>query len=155
MSTLTRGAGGGALATAAMSVVMLAGGRAGLMGEQPPKQIVRAMLPGHKHRPKKGERLLGTAAHFLFGSMFGALFGMLCRDRPVRLATGIAYALAIWLASYQGWVPSLNILPPITRDPRPGRQVVMAAGHIVYGTALVVAMNRLRARPSERFSEAL
>ncbi|MEW9531368.1 DUF6789 family protein [Microbispora sp. NPDC049125] len=142
---LARGTVSGVLATAAMSAVMLAGDRAGLMPGQPPKHIVRAVLPGHRRRPKRGEKALGTAAHLAFGAASGALFGLLTRDRAARLPLGVAYSLLIWVASYEGWVPAMNILPPISRDPAPGRPVVMAAGHVVYGTALVLAMNRLQA----------
>ncbi|WP_101784011.1 DUF6789 family protein [Nonomuraea indica] len=139
ISGAARGAAGGALATAAMSTVMLAGERAGLMGDQPPKRIVRSLLPGSRHRRKPGEGVLGTVAHFGFGIASGALFGALARRRRVPL--GVAYGLAIWMVSYAGWVPKVATLPPIHRD-RPGRPVVMAAGHVVYGAALACALNR-------------
>ncbi|WP_281282661.1 hypothetical protein [Nonomuraea terrae] len=42
-------------------------------------------------------------------------------------------------------MPGLGILPPIQQD-RPGRQAVLAAGHVVYGVTLARAMNRLRSR---------
>ncbi|GIH73708.1 hypothetical protein Plo01_01370 [Planobispora longispora] len=130
------------LATAAMSVVMVAGDRAGLMRDQPPKRITRAFLPGNRHRPKPGEGVLGALAHAGFGAAGGALFGLLARGHRPPVPAGVGYALAIWLASYQGWVPALGILPPISRD-RPGRVAVMGAGHVVYGAALAAAMSRL------------
>ncbi|MDF2706355.1 DUF6789 family protein [Nonomuraea muscovyensis] len=141
LSEAAKGAAGGALATAAMSTVMVAGDRAGLMPDQPPKRIVRSLLPGHRHQPKPGEGLLATVAHFGFGIASGALFGALARRRRARVPLGIAYGLAIWLVSYAGWVPKVAALPPIHRD-RPGRPAVMAAGHVVYGTALACALNR-------------
>ncbi|MCW2878727.1 MAG: hypothetical protein JWQ95_2827 [Sphaerisporangium sp.] len=150
---LVNGAVSGVLATAAMSAVMLAGDRAGLMGEHPPKRIVRAMLPGHKRRPKPAEGVLGTVAHFGFGAACGGLFAVVVDGREPRVPLGAVYGLAIWAVSYHGWVPALGILPPVHRD-RPGRQAVMAVGHAVYGTALVLALNRLsrddRALPLNR-----
>ncbi|WP_229802858.1 DUF6789 family protein [Planobispora rosea] len=139
---LVRGGVAGLLATAAMSVVMVAGDRAGLMRDQPPKRITRAFLPGNRHRPKPGEGVLGALAHAGFGAAGGALFGLLTRGRRPPAPAGIGYGLAIWLVSYQGWVPGLGILPPISRD-RPGRVAVMAAGHVVYGAALAAAMRSL------------
>lgn len=136
-----KGAVSGVLATAAMSGVMLAGSRMGLMPDQPPKRIARAMLPGHKHRPKSGEGAAGALAHFGFGAAAGSLYGLLARGQAPSIA-GIGYGLAIWAASYQGWVPGMNILPAATED-RPGRPAVMIAGHVVYGMMLTKLMNRL------------
>ncbi|WP_233508450.1 DUF6789 family protein, partial [Spongiactinospora gelatinilytica] len=137
---------GGLVATGAMSVLMLAGGRAGLMEDQPPKRIARAAMAGDRHSPKRGERVVGMLAHAGFGASCGALYGLFCRGRPAPVLPALAYALGIWLVSYQGWVPKLGILPPISGD-RPGRPLVMAAGHVVYGLVLARCLNRLnRAR---------
>ncbi|MFC7650069.1 DUF6789 family protein [Streptosporangium lutulentum] len=143
MRDLAEGALGGVLATAVMSAVMLAGDRAGLMGEHPPQRIARAALPGPMHRPKPGEGVLGAAAHFAFGAACGALFAVTVGGRESRPSLGAAYGLAIWIVSYQGWVPGLGIMPPIHRD-RPERQAVMAAGHVTYGVVLSFVLNRLR-----------
>ncbi|MFG1942248.1 DUF6789 family protein [Nonomuraea sp. NPDC048826] len=135
------GALSGALATVTMSAVMLAGEKAGLMPGQPPKHIVRGLLPGSDRRPKPGERPLGALAHLGFGVTFGAAFALLSRDPARRVPFGVAYALAIWAVSYQGWVPRLSLLPPIARD-LTGRPAVMAAGHVVYGATLAALLNR-------------
>ncbi|MFI6512216.1 DUF6789 family protein [Streptosporangium sp. NPDC050855] len=137
---LVKGAAGGVLATAAMSAVMLAGDRAGLMGDQPPKKIVRAFMPGYRHRPKRGEGVLGALTHFAFGSACGAAFGAFFGKERAPLPVGVGYGLAIWVVSYQGWVPMLGIMPPISDD-RPGRPAVMAAAHVVYGATLTLAVN--------------
>ncbi|SDQ65743.1 DUF6789 family protein [Thermostaphylospora chromogena] len=146
---LAKDAVSGLVATAAMSAVMVAGQQAGLLGDQPPKRIARGIMPGSRHRPKPGEGVLGAVTHFGFGAVSGMVFGVLAGDRPVRVRYTVAYALAVWLASYSGWVPHLSSLPPIPRD-RPGRPLVMAAAHVVYGTALATAMNRVRGRPRKR-----
>ncbi|QYC42314.1 hypothetical protein Nocox_23555 [Nonomuraea coxensis DSM 45129] len=145
LRNVMKGALGGTAATATMSVVMLAGSRLGLMPDQPPKRIARAMLPGHRHRPKPGEGVAGALAHLGFGAAAGSLYGLLTRGRHTPAPLGAGYALAIWLSSYQGWVPRLGILPPAVRDRR-GRQAVMVAGHLVYGTTLALTLNRLNAR---------
>ncbi|MER7128451.1 DUF6789 family protein [Streptosporangium saharense] len=142
---LVEGGVGGAVATAAMSAVMLAGSRAGLMEDQPPKHIVRAALPGHAHRRKPGEGALAALAHFGFGITAGALFRLVSKGRRTPVPVGIGYGLAIWLASYQGWVPGVTVLPQISDD-RPGRPAVMAAGHVVYGVVLATVLNEFRSR---------
>ncbi|MBO3749527.1 hypothetical protein J5X84_25905 [Streptosporangiaceae bacterium NEAU-GS5] len=140
MRGFTRGALGGVAATTAMSALMVAGRRAGLMSGQPPKHVARAILPGHPRRPKPGEGVLGAVAHYGFGVSAGALFGLLIRSRRAPVSLGVAYALVIWVVSYQGWVPRVTVLPEISKD-RPGRPAVMAAGHVVYGAVLAAAMN--------------
>jgi hypothetical protein len=129
MRELVNGAVSGTLATAAMSTVMVAGEKAGLMHGQPPKHIVRGLLPGSERRRKKGEGVLGA-------------FGLLSRKRRGRMPLGVGYALLIWVVSYAGWAPRLSALPPLERDD-PGRQTVMAAGHVVYGATLAFLLNRL------------
>ncbi|MCK2218466.1 DUF1440 domain-containing protein [Actinomadura sp. ATCC 31491] len=146
---LLRGAAGGAVATAVMSLVMVAGSRTGLMPDQPPKRIARAALPGHRHRPKPGEGVAGALAHFGFGMTAGSLYGLLTRGRRIPAPVGVGYALAIWVSSYQGWVPKLGILPPAAED-RPGRQAVMVAGHLAYGLTLATVLNRLSTRAAKR-----
>ncbi|WP_181871127.1 DUF6789 family protein [Sphaerisporangium album] len=148
-SNLVKGGVGGLLATAAMSAVMLAADRAGLMGEHPPKRIVRAALPGHKHLPKPGERPLAVISHFAYGGFCGAVFAAATGRREPRVPLGVMYGLGIWVVSYQGWVPSAGILPPAHRD-RPGRQLTMMAAHVVYGATLVLAYNALRRRERSR-----
>ncbi|GIH22387.1 hypothetical protein Aph01nite_06970 [Acrocarpospora phusangensis] len=136
----------GVMATMAHSAVMMAGRQMGLMRDQPPKLITRALLPGSRHRPKPGENLFATLGHFGFGTAAGAAYAMLARGHQTPPSVGTAYGLAIWLASYEGWVPRLGILPPVSREHQPGRQVVMAACHIAYGATLAYSLNRLNAR---------
>ncbi len=142
MRELVNGAVSGTLATAAMSGVMVAGERAGLMHGQPPKHIVRGVLPGSRYRRKKGEGVLGALAHFGFGTASGAAFALVSRERHGRLPLAVGYAMMIWIVSYAGWAPRLSALPPLQRDD-PGRQSVMAAGHVVYGATLAFLLNRL------------
>lgn len=148
---LVEGGVGGAVATAAMSAVMLAGSRAGLMEDQPPKHIVRAALPGHARRRKPGEGVLAALAHFGFGITAGALYRLVSRGRRTPVPMGVGYGLAIWLASYQGWVPGVTVLPPISDD-RPGRPAVMAAGHVVYGAVLAAVLNGFHSRGAGKTS---
>ncbi|MFD1932472.1 MULTISPECIES: hypothetical protein [Nonomuraea] len=138
---LVRGAFAGATATTAMSTVMLAGDKAGLMREQPPKHVVRALLPGRSHRPKAGEKPMAALAHYAFGAGAGAVLALLTRGRGAPLPVGVAYGLAIWLASYEGWVPALTPMPPIHRD-EPGRALVMGLAHVVFGSVLATSLHR-------------
>jgi hypothetical protein len=48
---------------------------------------------------------------------------------------GVAFGSGVWLVSYMGWVPWLQIMPPAHED-RPGRPQTMLAAHWVYGGVL-------------------
>jgi len=129
----------GAVGTVAMSVVMLGAQRLGLLGKQPPEEIV-------EHGLRRGlgvragetvENCLAVAAHIGFGASAGAVFAGLHRSvrQPPSALTGMVYGLLIWLASYSGWVPALRIMPPPSRD-RPGRPATMILAHLAYGGVL-------------------
>src|SRR5690606_41172206 len=132
---LVRGALSGAAATVTMSAVMLAGQQDGLMPAQPPKHIVRGLLPGSKRRPKPGEGVLAALAHLGFGVASGMAFALLSRRPDRRVASRVGYALLIWAVSYEGWAPRHSVLPPIRHGPPP-RPPGLTAGPIRYrGTA--------------------
>ena len=140
METVLRGALAGAVATGAMSTLMLAARRAGLLGQQPPEAIVRQVgrVVGTEP-PVPLARALAAAAHVGFGAAGGAVYALLPRRGP---ATAVALSLAIWAGSYEGWVPALGALPP-AHDDRSDRQAVMVAAHVVYGLVLSPVERRL------------
>ena len=146
------GATAGALATVAMSAVMVAAKRAGVTGELPPEQITRSAIAASSVEPLDDltEAAIAVVTHIGFGATAGALFGLLTARTvaargsfAIAAFTGMIYATGIWLVSYQGWVPALGIMPPASRD-RPGRVVTMLVAHWVYGAALGVLATLFR-----------
>jgi hypothetical protein len=141
LSAVTTGsadAASGAIATAAMSAVMIVGDRVGLLGEPPPVAITRTALRGAGvERPSGTAGLLAPMAHLLFGVQGGIAFGLLRRLVPgvPGVLLGPIFALGVYGFSYKGWIPALGILPP-PEDDRPGRPTVMIVAHVVYGLAL-------------------
>ncbi len=136
---IVRGALAGIVATAAMSLLMLAARRAGLMGSLPPTKISGRLLSSVRVRRTPGRRTVtAVALHFGFGAGAGALFGLLRKGplgRPPRVLCGLVFGTGVWLISYMGWVPALGIMEPAHRD-RPGRPQSMLAAHWVYGAVL-------------------
>lgn len=137
---LVGGAVAGALATVAMSGVMFAAKRAGLMGEMPPEKITAHFLDrlGWKSRSKLTQDTLASLTHVGFGAAAGSLFAALERGFRVPgppVVAGMVFGACVWLVSYSGWVPALGIMPPPRRD-RPGRPQAMLIAHLVYGAAL-------------------
>jgi hypothetical protein len=142
-NALSRGAAAGAVATAAMSALMLAAGRTGRMGRQPPEAIVRraGAVTAGEPRGRLAEGL-AVVAHLAFGVGTGAAYALLPRSRRPVLR-GLAVGELVYAVSYAGWVPALGALPQPHRD-RTTRQVVMVAAHAVYGTVLGVLDDRWR-----------
>jgi hypothetical protein len=123
-----------------MSMVMLAAGRAGAMGDQPTERLTDTVFGAAGiGNASEGERdVAASLAHLSFGAGGGAAFALLHRRLRLPLpsvAQGVAFGLAVWAVSYQGWIPALGILPPADDD-RPGRRRAMIAAHVVYGGVL-------------------
>ena len=78
-------------------------------------------------------RGLTLALHYGYGAAVGALYPVVAqRVGGPGVATGIGYGLAVWGASYLGWIPALRILTPATRHPR-ARNTLMLGAHVVWG----------------------
>ena len=137
-----RGSAAGLLATLLMSGLMLAARRLRPMPQLPPETIARRATEEVTGEPPSAAegRVLGSVAHLGFGAIAGAGFGALHHSVGIRGAfasvlAGLGYATAVYLVSYQGWVPALRILPPATDDD-PERVRIMVAAHWVFGAAL-------------------
>jgi len=153
VATLSIGAAAGAIATVAMSAVMLGAKRAGFSGELPPERITRTAIDRLTARPLDDhtEHTIASVTHLGFGAVAGALFNLLmaregsARGSPlVAASAGVIYATCVWLVSYQGWVPGLGFMPPASRDRR-GRVATMLVAHWVYGGTLGILATRIGA----------
>lgn len=134
---IARGAAGGVLATGAMSLVMLASRRLGLVDKLAPEHIMEEALDVAGVERDEGEEDVATSvAHFAYGTASGALFGLVGPHLPgPRAVRGLLFAGGLLLVSYEGWVPAARILPPL-RVQTPGGACTLVTSHIVYGVAL-------------------
>ena len=144
------GAVAGGIATLPMSGVMLAADKIGLMGEHPPETIIEAAADaaGVRHGDHPAKDTAVAFAHLGYGMLAGSIFGLLQEELPSSISPvtqGIGYGLLIWVVSYKGWIPALEIMPPPEHD-RPGRPASMIAAHVVYGAVLGESVARLSAR---------
>ncbi len=149
-TAVLRGMGGGVVATAAMSAVMLAAQKAGFMGKLPPEKITEAALDTlHVDRKESTEDALTTVAHFAYGIGCGGLFGWLhAKTTSADLSPamkGVTFASVIWLVSYFGWVPALGIMPRPQHDQQ-GRPTSMLVAHWVFGGVLGSLMHAVGTR---------
>ncbi len=140
-----RGAGRGLAGTVVMSIPMLVAGRP-VMGTQPPKRITVGVLrrAGVRERSERQRNVAGTIAHLGFGATAGAVFTVARAGLALRgpaLPQGLGYGVAVWAASYKGWVPALGVLPPPERDD-PARQATLLAAHLLFGAVLGLERRR-------------
>jgi hypothetical protein len=149
VTTATRGATAGTGATLAMSVLMLVAGKLGFHGEQPPEAIVETALDAAGlDRSERTEDALASVAHLGFGAGAGATYAVLRRVLRLpgpEVAHSTGWGLAVYTASYAGWIPKAGILPPPKRD-RDDRQAMMVVAHVVYGAVLGGLLQWLRGR---------
>ncbi|MDQ3569500.1 MAG: DUF1440 domain-containing protein [Actinomycetota bacterium] len=147
MRLLTRrllsGAGAGLIATIPMSAVMFAAQRLSTVDELDPEIITETGLEAAAvGGGETTENLVSSVAHLGFGAAVGALYGLV---KPLvsapPLLTGPLYGLVVAGANYQGWLPAMGILPPLSRR-APARISTVLLSHVVYGAVLGPLANR-------------
>ena len=155
MRKVTRGAIAGTIATIPMTLVMINLFRR-LPIEQhyplPPRLIIESLQESRQMRPMDDANATHTTllAHFAYGAATGALFPYLERGRGKDFFTGSVFGVAVWAASYLGWIPAANILTPATHHPA-RRNALMLTAHLTWGAALAGVSAALR--PTGRSEE--
>jgi glycine/D-amino acid oxidase-like deaminating enzyme/nitrite reductase/ring-hydroxylating ferredoxin subunit len=144
--SLVRGGLAGAVATLAMTAALAVPKATGALGEFPPKKLMRRMRRrvGVRGVSRSGDAVLTVLGHWGFGMAVGSLFGLLHRkQRGLAQSSllGAGYGLAVWAASYAGFIPALGLMRPPHRD-KPGRPTSMVAGHLVFGSVLGAVVDR-------------
>ncbi|CAA0096688.1 Uncharacterised protein [Starkeya nomas] len=112
----------------------------------PPREISED-LP----RPGMSAATAALLYHFLYGGAAGGLYALLVRRRDV--VNGSAYGVAVWLASYLGWIPAASILRFGTEHPA-RRNGLMIVAHLVWGSALALGLEELAGARTESFSRS-
>jgi uncharacterized membrane protein YagU involved in acid resistance len=103
----------------------------------PPREIIDRTIGSDTEVAARSRTIL---MHFGFGALTGGLFAI----PSIRRIGGVAYGLAVWTASYLGWIPAMQILSPATRHPVQ-RNLLMLAAHVVWGLTLAKSLNELDA----------
>jgi hypothetical protein len=160
LGALARGLVAGALGTAAMTghQALVARARSGGGDEgggrqesgdpweeaPAPAKVARRLIEGLLHREVPAERigLLSTATHWTYGTMSGALYGLVEGSKQPRpLADGLVFGTAVWVLSYATLVP-MGIYDPPTDYP-PSELAIDWTYHAVYGAAVAAAYRAL------------
>jgi hypothetical protein len=95
---------------------------------------------------ERHKRALTLANHFGYGAAAGAVYTPVSYLAVSPLASGALFGIAVWAASYVGWLPSANILPHPRFTPR-RRNGLMIAAHVVWGAALATLAHAAAAQP--------
>ncbi|MBP2703072.1 hypothetical protein JOL79_04555 [Microbispora sp. RL4-1S] len=143
MRNLVNGAVGGALATAAYSAVLMAADRAGLLDDRPAGRRSQMGLRLRRARSRRDDGALAAIGHYAFGAACGSALGLLSAGQRIPLPIGPAYGAAVWYLGFRGSAPAVGAVRPDCAD-RAGRQALLLVGHLMWGTALTVTLNRLR-----------
>lgn len=142
MNRYLAGAIGGLLATVPMTLAMGALYRRLPQEERyplPPREITQNLLQKVEADALLDEEQhveLSLVSHFGYGALAGALYPATRQRVAHPLVYGSGYGVAIWAASYFGWIPALHILPPPHRHPA-NRRRLMIAVHLVWGAGTV------------------
>lgn len=81
-------------------------------------------------------RTAGIATHFLYGSFWGAVYGLIQSSLRLPPAShGLLYGLVVWLIGPATLVPAMHIMPPPQKQGV--RKLLMVVGfHVAYGLGL-------------------
>jgi uncharacterized membrane protein YagU involved in acid resistance len=103
-----------------------------------PREIIDSAAPAGLE--DEAARDITTAAHFGYGAASGALIA--AADARISPVTGAMAGVAVWLASYMGWIPGVGLLKPASDHPA-RRNLLMIGVHLVWGWSTAKAMREL------------
>lgn len=108
----------------------------------PPREITEPVLPADS--AEKTTKDSAAAAHHGYGAATGALIAAAAPD--IGAARGAIAGVAVWAASYFGWIPASGLLSPAHHHPL-RRNLLMIAAHLVWGSVTALSLRELeRAR---------
>ncbi len=131
----------GLISTTAMTIVMELLYRTLPRDEKyalPPEEIAtiaEIKVLGKPLNPSQ-HMIFTLVSHFGYGMTLAGVYSVIAKKLPfLPLINGVSYGLAVWSASYLGWLPAFRVLPPATEFP-PERRSLMIIAHLVWGAVL-------------------
>jgi uncharacterized membrane protein YagU involved in acid resistance len=140
MNRLLAGAGAGIAATVPMTIFWEYM-HARMPGEPPrplpPREVTEGLLVktgASRHVSELQVQRLSLAAHFGYGMLTGAIFGLVApRRRSAAVGAGMLFGLGVWTTAYLGWLPATGVRQSPRWDP-PARTKLLIASHLVWGS---------------------
>lgn len=116
----------------------------GIVKQTPPEAIAKQRAHGLLRRvPRKRRRATVELAHWGYGGVGGAMFGLLPDSLRRRAWAGPAYGLLTWLGFEFALAPILGLKQ--AKRLRPVERAALAVDHLLYGLVL----SEGRRRPQE------
>ncbi len=144
------GAVAGSLGTVPMTLFMLAAHRL-LPGWQkyalPPEKLTQEVTERANIELDKPQ-LLGASlvAHLGYGASMGSLYNMFARKVELSaVVKGVVFGVAVWAASYLGWLPAANFSEAASEEPTK-RNVLMIGAHIIWGVTTALMIDQIEHR---------
>lgn len=134
-----RGAISGAVGTTLMSEILAFARTAGFFPRGIPQEQIGEGLQDKAGigdaLPEGAQEAGWITAHFMYGTVAGAVYGVLLgrlRLRAAFVPAGAVLGLSLWALGFAGWAPLAGLYPALGEDD--GRQVgAQVAAHLVYG----------------------
>lgn len=144
--SIFRSAARGVVAAMSMSAARTVTSELGLIDKTPPDAVLRERAKGLLHRVPRGrQRAAVELAHWVYGSVGGAVYGLLPAGVRRHGLAGPAYGLLLWA----GFEVALTPLLGLARNDTPSisDRLGLAADHLLYG--MVLSLGRVRVDQSE------
>ncbi|MDQ6819804.1 MAG: DUF1440 domain-containing protein [Actinomycetota bacterium] len=126
----------GVVAAMSMTAMRAVTGGLDIVDQTPPQAMIRQLIPGLIKKVPRGRRdAIIELAHWAYGGLGGAGYGMLpdkIRDKPWA---GPVYGLLIWLGFELGIAPLMGMRQALNTG-RTQERVALAADHALYGLVL-------------------
>jgi uncharacterized membrane protein YagU involved in acid resistance len=154
LGEILKGAISGCASTVPMSVLMEAGYHLLPLTKKyalPPRQITVKILKElglNDDFNNEEVDLLTLLSHFGYGASMGILYQLLMHNRNASVKNGALFGVAVWTASYLGWLPALGIRKPATQESFE-RNCLMILAHIVWGASLGGVQRALQLQSDE------
>jgi hypothetical protein len=137
-SSVSRGTARGVVGAMAMSGLRRMTTTLGLVADTPPEAVVQRTVPGLFDRiPEDRRPVIVEAAHWAYGGVGGAAFGLLPAKLRRHPLAGPAYGVLVWSIFEFAVAPALG-LPHAERD-KPEEQAALLADHLLYGAVVAAS----------------
>jgi hypothetical protein len=115
-------------------------------GEFMVEQAEKILAPETREEvPEIAEKATAITLAFGYGMTAGALYAALRSDAKNILVEGTVLGLSTWAAGYLGWLPALDLMPPLNKQN--AKQIAgPVISHVIFGVATVAAYRWLKER---------